>query len=311
MATLGIIYLDKDGLGKQAPFSVPAIELGYRLFSEYAAKKGLRVVLGSPTDYADGMFTEAWDLIAREKVRNVPIDAAWDRAFAQKNDFFIHHQALLADVAERMPLANHPSIAAVTEDKYETYRTFSSFVPQTFLASELEKARAAFGGRVVVKPRGGSHGDDVKIRDISEIEELPSDFIIQPLIDSRDGIPDVIEGVHDLRITVLNGTINDSYVRFPTRGLVSNVSLGGHVKYVEPARIPDAARKIAGEVDAHFARFVPRFYSIDFMLERGRPWLLELNKAPGIWGHEEDGRPTKDFEPMCIEIIDAFLASLE
>lgn len=306
MAVLGIIYLDHDGLGGEQPFTDKDTHTAYSLFSKYASEKGLRVVLGKPESYKEGTFIWAWDLLTGEKVRDIAIDACWDRAIAEGTDFFKSTQLLLEDIAARMPLANGPRLVRTSEDKYETFLRLPDFVPQTFLGTELEAARKAFKGRVVTKPRYGSHGNDVSIVDIAEVQSLNDDFIIQPFIDSSLGIPGIIEGMHDLRVTTLNGTIVDTYVRFPKTGFLSNMSKGGGMKQIQPSQLPAHVAAAVCAIDAHFADLAPRFYSIDFMLDGERPWIIELNKAPGIWGHIAAGIPIEQFERLCRPIVDAF-----
>jgi glutathione synthase/RimK-type ligase-like ATP-grasp enzyme len=309
--TLGIIYRDHDGLGDDKPFTNKDTLKAYKLFSEYAAKKDLQVLLGKPDNYSDGCFTVAWDLIAGRKVFNTPFQACWDRNIDELPGDFTRTQELLEAIAPRMPLANHPSIVAITEDKYETSQRLPDFVPKTFLASELELARSVIKERAVTKPRFGSHGNDVEIRPIKEIKSLPEGFIIQPFIDSTKGIPGIIDGAHDLRVTLLNGIIVDTYIRYPQQGLISNMSRGGKMKTISVKELPSAVVEVVQKVDAHFASHSPRFYSIDFMLAGERPWVIELNKAPGIWGHIAVGISLEYFEELCTGIIDAFIEAIE
>lgn len=309
--TLGILYRDHDGIGDDQPFSDKDTLKAYTLFSEYASKKGLRVIIGKPEWYADGRFTTAWDLIEEKKVSDVLFDACWDRNLDEVPDDFPKTQKLLEAIAARMPLANHPNIVAVSEDKYETSKRLSDYVPQTFLGSELEKAKEVIKNRAVTKPRFGSHGNDVEIRPIEEIKTLSDDFIIQPFIDSTKGIPGIIDGPHDLRVTVLNGRIVDTYIRYPQEGLISNMSRGGKMKTLSVKELPESVVQMVQKVDAHFKTYHPRFYSIDFMLEENRPWVIELNKAPGIWGHIVADISPEYFEELCTEIIDAFIVALK
>ncbi|MDZ4227012.1 MAG: ATP-grasp domain-containing protein, partial [Patescibacteria group bacterium] len=253
-----------------------------------------------------GEFTQAWDLLADEKVRDIALDACWDRAIAEGEEFFKATQTLLWRIAERMPLANHPQLVSTSEDKYETFRQLPQYVPRTFLGSELEDARRAFTGRVVTKPRYGSHGNDVSVVDIAEVGPMEDDFVIQAFIDSAHGIPGIIEGVHDLRVTMLNGTIVDTYIRYPQEGLLSNVSKGGKMKMLDKETLPESVVVAARDIDTHFSKYAPRFYSIDFMLEEERPWIIELNKAPGIWGHIVTGVSSEYFKKLCMDIADAF-----
>lgn len=311
MPVLGVLYFDHDGLYENEPFTDKDTLKAYTLFSGYAAGKGLRTVIGKPESYHDGRFEWAWDLRTGEKVRDVGLDICWDRCVVQFVEEHPQMLKLLGEIAGRMPVVNHPDLVKVSEDKYETARLFRDYVPQTFLDTELEEARRAFPGRVVIKPRYGSHGTDVHVLDISEVKELKKDFIIQPFLDSSCGIPGIIGGVHDLRVTMLNDTIVDTYVRYPQTGWLSNISRGGKMKMVEKDILPEAVKKIVQDVDTRFSTHAPRLYSIDFMYDGERFWIIELNKAPGIWGHIATGVPEETFERICTEIADAFSRSVQ
>ncbi len=312
-AILGIIYDDYDGLGDDKPFSDDDTYRAYHLFSQYAAEKKIRVLIGKPEDYRDGGLDAAWDLILGEKVGRTGIDACWDRQCKLESAAdFARMQKLREEIAERMPFVNHPRLSFLASDKYEAYRAFPDLIPQTFLASELEEARRTFSGRVVTKPRFGAHGRGVEIRDIAEIDSLPEDFIVQRFVDSTAGIPGLTEGAHDLRLVLVNDVIADTYIRFSKSGLISNVSRGGTMKMLDTDALPASVVSVARRVDAHFSAFVPRIYSIDFMIEGGeRPWVGEFNYAPGIWGHMVQGVPLDVFKKFCMQFVSALAGTLE
>jgi len=298
------MYQDHDGLGDTEPFNGPHTYRTYKLFSQYAAKEGIRVVLGSPEAYTDHGFSSAWNLIHGTKEQNVSIDACWDRCQEKRSADFTELQKLREKINKEIPLTNHPHLAYIAGDKYETYSLFPEFVPRTFRGSELSEARREFTGRVVVKPQYGTHGFDVSIKNISEITSLPPDFIIQPFVDSTKGIPGIIDGPHDLRVTMMDGIIGGSFVRYPREGLISNVSLGGKMKMLNPTLLPESILSVAKTVDSHFLEYIPRVYSIDFMFDGERVWVVELNNAPGdIWAYISENIPMKYFQDFCSRFI--------
>jgi glutathione synthase/RimK-type ligase-like ATP-grasp enzyme len=122
---------------------------------------------------------------------------------------------------------------------------------------------------------------------------------VQKFVDSTRGIPSLdVEGVHDLRIVVLDGEPLVSYVRQPKSGLISNVSRGGSMENVELTDLPGEVLDIVEEVDEELEDYSDRLYSVDFIFDEDEnPWILELNSKPGL-GFYDDKRIASWKKPL-------------
>ena len=142
--------------------------------------------------------------------------------------------------------------------------------------------------KIVLKPRDGNSGKEVFIGSKEEIIKMKlnqtNDYIIQEFIDTSFGFKSIgVKGIHDFRVTIINGEIVDSYVRRPQTGLISNTSLGGIIVPVPKRKISQSVLDIIRYVDNKFKAFKPRVYSIDMMQDpNGRIYLTELNSKPGV-----------------------------
>jgi len=63
--------------------------------------------------------------------------------------------------------------------------------------------------------------------------------IVQQFVDSGSGIEKLnIEGVHDLRVVVVDGKPVLSYIRQPESGYIANVAQGGTMEFVKLKMCP-------------------------------------------------------------------------
>lgn len=196
---------------------------------------------------------------------------------------------------------NSPLLEEICRDKFRTYQTFPKVVKKTVLASSNE-IDSLSGESVVLKPRYGSEGRMVQLINKKALPPLSTkeEFILQEVIDSSQGIPNVVPSRHELRLYIFNGKIQSAYVRIPTSGsFLSNVSQGATVKLIDNSEIPESATKLATKIDAKFSSIVPRLYTIDLMFEQHQPWVVELNDMPGM--------PDVKVQPLADDYFNALL----
>lgn len=190
----------------------------------------------------------------------------------------------------KVPVLNHRELSEICTDKFLMYELFSEFCPKTFLAKTQAEFLTALEQittpLAVVKPLEGYEGNDVFIEPAAQLAEKKLVFpvIVQEFIDTSAGIPGIIDGHHDLRVTLLNDEVAFSWVRTPPPGkLTANVAQGGIFKMVPLEKIPPAVLDIVRKIDAHMARFGTRFYCIDFGISPDGPRLIEMNAQVGIF----------------------------
>ncbi len=137
-----------------------------------------------------------------------------------------------------------------------------------------------------MKPVEGFGGDGVVIGSKADVLAADHEFpvIVQRFIDTSAGIPGVLEGTHDFRITVADGEVIFTYAKIPPAGkLVSNIGLGGTVFPVAPEKRPKEVMELVRKIDPVLAPYGRRLYSIDCGRDASGEWLLiEINAHPGL-----------------------------
>jgi glutathione synthase len=141
--------------------------------------------------------------------------------------------------------------------------------------------------KIVLKPLSGAGGKGIVIVDKNNFDismlHTKITYIAQDFVDSSQGIPGICEGYHDLRILMFNGRPTLSFVRTAKTGsLLSNVSQGASAAVLEITDIPQEILDIAHRVDSELLHYNHRFYSSDFFMSNGKPYLVEINSMPGF-----------------------------
>ncbi len=178
-------------------------------------------------------------------------------------------------------------------DKWSAYQEMKKYMPRTFrvgerrdLAKVLPEIRTQ---KVVLKPANGLKGIGVFIGAKEQAtkfvfpDKYPK-YIAQEFVDTFEGIPGITNGLHDLRVVIINGKIVWSHVRIPPRGsLQANVARGGKIKEIDCLQIPDYVTKIVRRIAKSFyVKYDNPVYSIDFGIEKGKPYIFEINDQIGF-----------------------------
>lgn len=278
IAALWDAEVDWDG---KKPFKKDHINMTYEYFTDLAAEKDSKVFIAKFDWYSDGKLQKAYIFDGENwnKVENTEVDVVFD-----KYRFDDETIDLKKEIENRHPVLNSFEIEQICKDKLRAYERFPENHPETREAtSENVKNMLEKYGKVVVKPLSAHAGEGVEIiEDISEFEES-GDRIAQQFIDSNSGIEKLgIEGVHDLRVVVVDGNPVVSYIRQPESGFVANVAQGGNMGFVEIENVPEEAMDIVREVVDVLEqdRFV---CGVDMIFDQDqKPWILELNSKPGM-----------------------------
>lgn len=258
-----------------------------RLLEFCQGKSWETYVLTRKTYKKDGIFKGSWRF-AKGKFqpiqKAVKIDLVYDRTggvkFPPADD-------------KKMKVVDRRDFKILCWDKWLAYQAIGDYMPKTFwvgkkenLASVLEKIKTDW---VVLKPHNGLKGIGIfigpkeKAKDFEFLKNYPK-YIAQEFVDTSKGIPGIVKGLHDLRVVVINGKIVWSHVRIPSLGsFEANVARGGKIKEVACSKLPDFIKKITRRIANRFYKeFDNPVFSLDFGMEKGKPWIFEINDQIGF-----------------------------
>ncbi len=168
--------------------------------------------------------------------------------------------------------------------------------------------------KVVAKPNIGSNGEGVLISDkkdvLAKLKNFETDMILQEHIDSSDGVPGIVEGVHDFRITIVGNQIFYAYLKVPEgNSLLCNVAQGGRMIFIDNSEIPSEVKNICDDIVNKLSGFKTVSYSIDLARDKdGKYKLIEMNSRPGILFNEEEGELQKKYYEAVAKRFSALMA---
>lgn len=262
----------------------------------------IKVVVARPEWYKYRKFALCWNLLENKTEKDANADFIFNRCISPDKRHYLFMKNLLKKIRKTIGILNNPFVEEVCNDKYLTYTFLKRYAPKTFLS--LKYIHSAGKHLAVIKPRYGAAGKGVKIKKAKLIKNLEKDFILQEFIDTSYGIKNVVGGVHDFRIVMINNKMMDFYIRVPRKGLISNISLGGRM--LRTSKIPRRIIRVGRYVDKKFKRFKPRIYSIDFLVDKNqKPWIVEMNSHPTLDVYHEIGgcQNYQIYEKICKELI--------
>lgn len=192
-------------------------------------------------------------------------------------------------------IVNHPALSRLLLNKDFTYTKFKKYMKPLFRVKTkkdcihvLKKIKTSLA---VFKPRSGYGGNGIIIAEKTNfLDRLTChNGLIGEFIDGANGIPGITDSYHDLRLTIADGETIEVLVRIPKKGsLLANISQGASAKLLPPSQAPVDARNIVSRIDRMVSKFGHRLYSVDFLYENGKPYVVELNARPGLpfkaWG---------------------------
>jgi len=288
IVSIGILCNDspKQFSWKKKPFVKQELNQCYEFFSECAEKNNFLTVISTIKNYSNGNLAKGWVFEKGKgkwkKIKSHKIEIALDKfKFSKKNN------KLRKKIAKEIFLVNNPRLEIFCKDKWLLKKSFPKMVPKTFLAenaADLEKAKSQiFSTKIVIKPRYGLAGQKIRILKKCRTIKLGGEKIVQEFLESKNGIPELgINGRHDLRLIVLNGKIENCFVRKPAKHrLIANVSKGGKASILRK-KLPKKIVEIAKKIDSKMEKFGFRLYTADFIKSRNRFYLIELNSKPSF-----------------------------
>ncbi len=236
-----------------------------------------RIVRHLDTYEGKGRFTKSWRFQDGCVVENGPLqaDVVFDKGCFTPDDFD--------------PVFNCRAVNRICTDKWETYGLFEAQSPYSILVeskTDLAAALACIQTELkVIKPLSGLQGEGVRIETSEDLMANGIDMpvIVQEFLDSSGGIPGIVDGVHDFRVTLLNGEVICALVRKPPPGqLVAAIARGATMSVVERSSIPESMLDMAMFVDRRFERFGQRLFSVDMAMTPDGPRLIELNSRVAL-----------------------------
>ncbi len=224
-----------------------------------------------------GRFARSWRFRDGGVVDNGPLqaDVIFDKGCFTPDDFD--------------PVFNCRAVNRICTDKWETYGLFEAQSPFSILVRSKADLPAALA-RVptdlkVIKPVSGLQGEGVRIGTPADlmVNGIDMPVIVQEFLDSSGGIPGLVDGVHDFRITLLNGEVICALVRQPPPGqLVAAISRGATMSVIERSSIPQSLLDMAMRVDRRFEGYGQRLYSVDMAMTPDGPRIIELNSRVAL-----------------------------
>lgn len=282
---------EQDGV---TAFTKDIYRKAYTDFSALALREGV-VLYRASTNWYDrttDSFHAAWHWDGSEwiLVHSIIPDVIYDKAAMNATTVPIK-EALL----EHYPIINHPDFTRHAGSKLEVSRAFGEFAKPYYRVNSKEELTDILAKLpdtlVVVKPEHGNSGDGVLIAEKAEVlERATFPALVQEFIDSSRGIPGVMQGLHDLRLIYRDETLVYAYYRTPKTGsYLANVAQGGKQTMIVEEDIPDSVWPIVAAIQAYYAAFSPKIYTIDLIFDLvGKPWIVELNTMPGLYPDESE-----------------------
>ncbi len=249
-----------------------------QLNAEIEALGGNYIITRGQDSYeGGGRFSQSWRIRGRDVIESGPVDSdvIYDKGDIKPNGFD--------------PIFNCPAVTKLCRDKWESHQLLEDLSPTTFLVhteDELRDALSKLEGRLkVVKPVFGYEGKGVHIAADADLLAAPITYpvLVQQFLDTSVGVPGIVDGAHDFRVTLLNGEVLLGFVRTPPEGgLLAGVAFGGDLFVVPIERIPQIFLDTAIEADRRMAKHGPRFLTVDMARSPQGVKIIEVNSRVGL-----------------------------
>jgi hypothetical protein len=280
------LVLSPEGMPFVESFKIPIYQ---RFFSTLQAN-GFTVYLASHEEHysEDGFFQHPYIFNGDrfvESTLSVKAHVLFDRSFAGH----------LPPDELKTKTFNTLVFKQLCGNKNTTYSFLKDFMPlsqscKTVAALQSELEISDPSTIFVIKPAHGIKGSGIFIDTPPHLlKHLPTTgypYILQEFVDTRQGIPDITDSVHDLRFISTNGKIVLSALRTPAPGsLLANVAKGGSIREIPFSQISEGLLALVNIIHSQIeSRYPGSCYSMDFGYDKGRAkwFLFELNDRIGF-----------------------------
>jgi glutathione synthase/RimK-type ligase-like ATP-grasp enzyme len=258
----------------------------HKAFSQAAKKEGIKIFVAHRS-WCDGKVLEKAYTLEKGKWKKV-YDIKFKLAYIY---FSINPKRLpfMRKLQKTAKIINRLELDKICCDKFATYKFLpkKNAIPTILVKNKREAKRALkkFGNRAILKPRFGIRGIGIRKITPKRIPKIKKGNIVQPLIDTTQGIPALgIKGRHDLRLILVNGKLHHAYVRIPPKGSIKgNCAQGARKIFIPNNKIPEDIIKIQKGIAQKFAKLKPSIYSIDFIVDKDqKPYVIELESHLGF-----------------------------
>lgn len=307
MNTLVIIQ-DRYGANGEL-FSSARAQDRYQAFAQIAFRNGLRVVVTSADTYLGDMTFSSGFSLSEGELTFQDQQVKADLLYLKSPHLIEHFQN-----GER--LACDVRLERLNDDKLAMYDFFADLMPQTYEITQenwKEVLKRISSDLCVIKPVDQSGGEGVSIQKCEDVDfptlvEPGTRYILQEFLDSSGGIFGIVEGKHDLRVIITDDTPVLTYVRTPPgTSAVANVSMGGGVIQLDIDQVPEVVMSLIKKVQERLANMSPKLYTVDTFLIGDRPYLIEINTAPGLL---EPGVYTPDYIERYNSVLSQYFLKL-
>lgn len=296
--------IDFDG---QDPLHEPDLSRTYEEFCRIADRKGGKMVISNFRYFEDGVLQKGVFHESGEwhRCSDFEVNVVYD-----KYKFDGKTRQLKKIITEKFHVINKFGLERICKDKLMTYKQFQGIVPETRVATKENVRRMlSESPKVVLKPRYDYGGEGVELIDSIEDFEPGENLLAQKFMDASKGYEELgVKGVHDLRVLVINGSPQAAYFRLADEGFISNVSMGGSIKFIDNEEIPEAALEKVREVSGVLEKWNPSFYSVDMVFDsEDEVHVLELNSKPGLNFYDDEeirGRKKPVMENLIDQLVD-------
>ena len=282
---IAIYFSDPEPMGY--PFHKEQYLSKYKEIITEVEKAGIAVHIVRGESYnGDGIFSHGWHFEGDELISSegeIKADLIFNKD--DKNTIPAIHDC---------KIINQPEFDDLCVDKMKTFEAFPDISPKTSYihsykgcTEQLASWDIAENELIVLKKNFETNGRGIFIIPVAEVkEELHkdwSDILIQEFLDSSIGIPGITEGLHDLRVTVVNGKPINAFLRVPKEGtLIANISRGAVGTSINITDVPQEVMDLVQKIDTKVQTFFPAAYGADFVRSPKGYKLIELNSRPGI-----------------------------
>lgn len=307
--TLAIYFSDPEPMGY--PLNKPYYLERYEKIISDLEIHGINVIIVRGNDYIkNGYFKQGWKLV-NGKLKEATGERYENGEAIHADLIFNRDDKNTIPVIYDCNIINHPEFDQLCLDKAKTFETLPEISPKTVLINSykeyLEKTKKwdmKPEDLIVLKKNFESEGRGTFVRPVSSITKSLfhewSDVIAQEFLDSSVGIPGITNGLHDLRIRVVNGKPINAFLRTPKKGsYVANLTQGGKGVPISLEDVPTETMNLVHKIDKKIKKYFPIVYAADFINSDKGFKLLELNSRPGL----EDASSSSKFNNTIVNML--------